>query len=60
MDSASSASMLTNGSAERRDSLPHAARSNIHAGISSQRAASEPSSVQRKTTPSTLSITAWM
>ncbi len=52
--------MLTNGSAKRLGSRPHAARSNIHAGISIQRAASKPSSVQRKTTPSSLSIIAWI
>ena len=44
---------------KRIGSTPPAARSNIQAGTSSQRSASEASSVQRKTTPSALSITAW-
>ena len=37
----------------------HAARSNIQAGISSQRSASDPLSVQRKSTPPALPIVPW-
>jgi hypothetical protein len=57
-DNAPSASRLTNGSAEKRTPAAHAARSNIHAGISSRRSTSKPSNVQPKTTPSALSIAA--
>jgi hypothetical protein len=47
---------LTNGSVAKRTSAAHAARSNIQAGISSDRSISEPSKVQRKTPLSVLSI----
>jgi hypothetical protein len=49
IDKALSASTLTNGSTAKCPSPAHAARSNIHAGISKYRAISEPSKVQRKT-----------
>ena len=47
---------LTNGSGVSHSSSGHAARSNIQAGTSSQRSARERSRVQRKTTPTALSI----
>jgi hypothetical protein len=50
-------SKLTNGSAKKRTSAVHAARSNIQTGISSDRPISEPSKVQRKT-PLALSVAA--
>jgi len=52
--SVESAGALTQGIAESVARSKQAARSNIHAGTSSQRSASEPLSVQRKTTPSIL------
>jgi hypothetical protein len=55
-DKAPRASRLTKGSVKERTSVTHAARSNIQAGISSHRPASDPSKVQRKTPPSALSI----
>ena len=55
----SSADKSVWASAARR-TLAQADRSNIHAGISSQRLASEPFRSQRKTTPSGLSIASWM
>jgi hypothetical protein len=48
--------MLTNGDAVSRGGSRHLARSNIQAGTSSHRAAAEPLNVQRKMTPSALSI----
>jgi hypothetical protein len=50
-----SAAMSVWASAATR-TLAQAERSNIHAGTSSQRSASEPLKLQRKTTPSDLSI----
>jgi hypothetical protein len=48
-DNAVSAVMLMNGNVTRRGWSGHAVRSNIQAGISSQRSASDPLSVQRQT-----------
>jgi hypothetical protein len=57
---ADSAPTLTKGAVARRSSSGHAAQSNIQAGTSSQRSASDPLSVQRKTTPSAFSIDSWI
>jgi hypothetical protein len=43
------ASRLTKGSVKERTTVTHAVRSNIQAGISSHRPASDPSKAQRKT-----------
>jgi hypothetical protein len=48
--------MLTKGDAVSRGESRHLARSNIQAGTSSHRSASEPLNEQRKMTPSALSI----
>jgi hypothetical protein len=56
--SAMSAAKSTWASAAAR-TLEQAARSNIHAGTSRQRAASAPLVLQRKTMPSDLSIASW-
>jgi hypothetical protein len=55
-ESAASAFKLVNGASIKGNELGQAARSNIHAGISSQRSASDPVNVQRKAMPSALSI----
>ena len=51
--------MSTKGVVESVAWPAHAARSNIQAGISSQRSASDPLSVQRKSTPPALPIVPW-
>jgi hypothetical protein len=59
-DNADSASMLTKGDVVSRGGSGHITRSNIQVGTSSHRSAAEPLNVQRKTTPSALSIASWI
>src|SRR5512135_3191186 len=51
--------MLINGEVAKCLWSGQAARSNIQAGTSSQRSASNPVSVQRKTSPSVFAIVSW-
>jgi hypothetical protein len=55
-ESATSALKLVNGTFVNGNGSGQVARSNIQAGTSSQRSASNPVNVQRKEMPSTLSI----